>query len=297
MALVPNIDKRVLAIQSRIPKTGSTRPPSWPTLPAFHNSGVGWPLRRYPEARQGRINSITLWPRTRSKRAQNCLDALSATSLRTLGLLSIGSGRERRLSPMRDHGGVVLVLDVLAVVLTVARTWPQFIRIVVRRDKTGVSVLTWMLVMISHLGWLMYGILDHVVLLIVVNALCALGCAAILLRLRPVPYVLAPVVGMPLVSVALYGITNGALLAAIIALSLVMFIPQVLRVFRAPHHGVSPLTWTLSALSSVTWISWSIMVERPVLAAAHYVMLPTALVILGKTLRRRPGVAPVAIAP
>ncbi|HXW35919.1 MAG TPA: hypothetical protein VEJ87_15195 [Acidimicrobiales bacterium] len=192
---------------------------------------------------------------------------------------------------------MVLILGVLAVVLTVARSWPQFIRIVVKRDNTGVSVLTWMLVMTAHLGWLMYGILDHVVLLVIVNTLCALGCAAILLRLRPLQYLLVPVVGMPLASVALYGISNGALLATVIGLSLVMFVPQVLTVFRAPHHGVSPLTWALSALSSITWISWSIMVGRPLLAAAHYVMLPIALAILGKTLRRSPVIASEAITP
>jgi uncharacterized protein with PQ loop repeat len=192
---------------------------------------------------------------------------------------------------------VVLILDVLAVVLTVARTWPQFVRIVVKRDDTGVSVLTWTLVMTAHLGWLMYGILDHVVLLVVVNTLCAFGCAAILLRLRPLQYLLVPAVGVPLASVALYGISNGALLATVIGLSLVMFVPQVLRVFRAPHHGVSPLTWALSALSSITWISWSLMVGRPLLAAAHYVMLPIALAILGKTLRRRSVMASEAITP
>lgn len=200
---------------------------------------------------------------------------------------------KRRFTTTRDDGAVVIVLDVLAVVLTVARTWPQFIRIVVRRDSTGVSGLTWMLVMISHLGWLMYGLFDHVVLLIVVNTLAALGCAAILVRLRPLHYLLIGVGAMGLASAALYAISNGALLTAVIGLSLVMFVPQVVTVFREPHYGVSPLTWTLSALSSMTWISWSFLVGRPVLAAAHYAMLPIALVILGKSSRRRSLVVPV----
>ena len=198
---------------------------------------------------------------------------------------------------LRHHGGVVVVLDILAVVFTVARTWPQFIRIVVRRDSTGVSFLTWTLVLSAHLGWLTYGILDHLVLLIVVNILSALGCAVIILRLRPVVFLVAPVAGTVLASWALYEVSNGVLLGALIGLSLVMFVPQVVKVFHAPHQGVSPVTWTLSALSSITWISWSIMVGRPLLGAAHYVMLPIALAILAMTARSKRNTAAGVLAP
>lgn len=179
-----------------------------------------------------------------------------------------------------------MVLDVLAVVFTVARTWPQFIRIVVRRDSTGVSTLTWTLVLSAHVGWLTYGILDRVVLLMVVNTLSALGCAVIVMRLRSVRSLVAPVAGTLVASWALYEIRNGVLLGVLIGLSLVMFLPQVISVVRTPHEGVSPVTWTLSALASITWISWSIMIGRPLLGAAHYVMLPFALVILVMTVRK-----------
>jgi uncharacterized protein with PQ loop repeat len=192
---------------------------------------------------------------------------------------------------------VVIVLDILAVVFTVARTWPQFIRIVVRRNSTGVSTLTWTLVLSAHLGWLTYGVLDHLVLLIVVNILSALGCAVIILRLRPAVFLIAPFAGTVLASWALYEIRNGLLLGALIGLSLVMFLPQVVKVFRAPHQGVSPVTWTLSALSSITWISWSIMVGRPILGASHYVMLPIALAILAMTLRSKRNMEPEPLAP
>ena len=196
-----------------------------------------------------------------------------------------------------DHCRVVVVLDVLAVVFTVARTWPQFIRIVIRRDSTGVSSLTWTLVLSAHLGWLTYGVLDRVVLLMVVNTLSALGCAVIVLRLRPGRFLIAPVAGTLLASGGLYEISNGALLGVVIALSIVMFIPQAVKVVRAPHQGVSPVTWTLSALSSMTWISWSIMVGRPLLGAAHYIMLPFALAILAMTVRRNSRLEPEAFPP
>lgn len=192
---------------------------------------------------------------------------------------------------------MVIVLDVLAVLFTVARTWPQFIRIVVRRDSTGVSVLTWVLVMTAHLGWLTYGVLDHLLLLIIVNALSALGCALIVLRLRAVRFLVVAVAATGLASWVLYEIRNGVLLGVVIALSLVMFIPQVVKVFRAPHQGVSPLTWTLSSLSSVTWISWSLVVGRPFLAAPHYVMLPVALAILAMTRPRERAMAPEGLVP
>ena len=192
---------------------------------------------------------------------------------------------------------MVVVLGVLAVVFTVARAWPQFIRIVVRRDSTGVSSGTWILVLSAHLGWLTYGILDRVVLLIIVNTLSALGCAVIVLRLRPMRILAAAVAGTGLASWALYEISNGVLLGALIGLSLVMFLPQVVKVFHSPHQGVSPVTWTLSALSSISWISWSIMVGRPLLGAAHYVMLPVALVIVAMTLWRKPHLEREAFVP
>ena len=188
-----------------------------------------------------------------------------------------------------EHMRVILFVDVLAAVLTVARTWPQFLRIVIRKDSTGVSSLAWSLVMTSHVGWLMYGIQDHLVLLIVVNTLASGGCAAIVLRLRSVRFVVILVVGTCLAAWALYSISNGMLLSAVVGLSLVMFLPQAVKVFRAPHEGVSPATWALSAASSMTWIAWSLMVSRPALAAAHYVMLPTALLILFFALRGAPS--------
>jgi uncharacterized protein with PQ loop repeat len=209
----------------------------------------------------------------------------------------LADGWRHRLIASRDDGGVVIVLDVLAVVFTVARAWPQFIRIVVRRDSSGVSNLTWMLVLSAHLGWLTYGVLDHLALLIIVNTLSALGCAVIVLRLRPMRFLFGVVAGTSVASWALYEISNGVLLGALIGLSLVMLLPQVMKVVSAPHEGVSPVTWTLSALSSITWISWSIMVGRPLLGAPHYIMLPVALVILAMTLRRKRYLEPEVLAP
>ena len=183
---------------------------------------------------------------------------------------------------------VLLLVEVLAALLTVARTWPQFLRIVIRKDSTGVSAFAWGLVMTAHVGWLMYGIQDHVLLLMVVNALAASGCAAIMLRLGSVGPVVVLVMGTSLAAWTLYSISNGVLLSAVVGLSLIMFLPQAVKVSRAPHEGVSPVTWALSAASSITWIFWSFMVSRPALAAAHYVMLPTALVIMIRAMRGAP---------
>ena len=107
---------------------------------------------------------------------------------------------------------MVIVLGVCAAVFTVARAWPQFVRIVVRRDTTGVAPLTWMLILSAHLGWLTYGLLDGVGLLIIVNTLSALGCAVIILRLRPTRTLVTSFVGTVLASWALYEIRNGVLL-------------------------------------------------------------------------------------
>lgn len=180
-------------------------------------------------------------------------------------------------------------LSVVAVILTVSRSWPQFARIVMKKDRAGVSVVTWALALASHVGFFMYGVLSPVPLLIVVNLLAGAGCAAITWVLRSPLLVLGVVAVAATASTLAFAVADGALLALITPLAIGMFIPQLVRVFRTSARGVSPTAWVLAALSSTTWIAWAWAIDRPSIVIAHFFMLPASLAILKKTFSTRAG--------
>lgn len=171
------------------------------------------------------------------------------------------------------------VLGTLAICFTIARTWPQFVRIVVRKDKQGVSLGTWSLALTNHTGWLAYGILTNVPIFILSNLLAGFGCVATVWILHSWQRMLQIIVAITVASISIYAIGDSVLLTAISGLTLSVVLPQLVKVFRSPATGVSTLTWIISAMSSITWISWAITIERLTVVIAHFILLPAAIVI------------------
>jgi uncharacterized protein with PQ loop repeat len=183
------------------------------------------------------------------------------------------------------------VLSVVALILTTLRSWPQFVRIVVRREQTGVSALTWQIALAAHTGWFAYGLLAGLPLLVVVNLLAGAGCAATTWVLRSGVTVIAVTAAALAISALAFSVADGVHLAVVTVLAMAMFWPQLVRTFRAPAAGVSPTAWAVSALASTTWLAYAWAIDRPSIVIAHLFMLPAALVILGRRLTgRRPAV-------
>jgi uncharacterized protein with PQ loop repeat len=178
---------------------------------------------------------------------------------------------------------LTLTLSVLALVFTTLRSWPQFVRIVVKGERRGVSLLTWTLALANHTGWLLFGVLSELPLLVVVNVVAAVGCGATVWVLRSWAMATVVAAGAGSASVTAWSAGEPVLLAAITLSALVMFVPQLIRTLRRPALGVSPVAWAMSALASATWISYAVAIDRPSIVIAHGFMLPASLVILARS--------------
>lgn len=174
---------------------------------------------------------------------------------------------------------LVATLSVLATILTVLRSWPQFVRVVIRRNAEGVSALTWMLALAAHTGWMMFGVLSGIWLFVIVNFLSGAGCAGIVWKIRSPMPVAVTVAGGAALSAAVFQVGEEELLALVVGMSLAMFMPQAFATLRSNIEGVSPVAWTITALSSIVWLSWAFVIGRPTLVIAHFVMLPLAVTI------------------
>ena len=189
---------------------------------------------------------------------------------------------------------VLVIVSVLAVVFTVLRTWPQFIRIVVKKHHEGVSLLTWSIALANHTGWLVYGVLAPIPLFILSNLLAGAGCAATVWVMRGPQRTLAIFIGATVASVAIFELNDFVLLVLVNMTAFGMFVPQLVSVFRHNPAGVSVTAWVMASIASATWIAYAIVIGQPAIVLAHYFMLPAALIILIRTVvaPRRLSVSP-----
>jgi uncharacterized protein with PQ loop repeat len=178
---------------------------------------------------------------------------------------------------------LVLTLSVLTVVFTTLRSWPQFVRIVVRHEQDGVSVTTWSLALANHTGWFAYGVLAGLPVFVVVNLLAAFGCAGTVWVLRSPVRALAVAAATAALTLAAHAVDAAVVLAIITGISLSMFVPQAVRAVHRPAAGVSPASWATAALASALWLSYAWAIGRFSLVIADFFMLPLSLVILART--------------
>jgi uncharacterized protein with PQ loop repeat len=180
---------------------------------------------------------------------------------------------------------LVVFLSVLTTVLTTLRCWPQFVRIVTTGERAGVSPLTWGMALASHTGWFAYGFASGLPLLVGVNFVAALGCGATTWVLRSGWVAAAVATAAGAVAVAAARVSDSVLLVLITSAALVMFVPQLVQTLRRPAAGVSPSAWAISASASAAWLTYAWVIGHPTIVVAHYVMLPTSLLILLRCLR------------
>jgi uncharacterized protein with PQ loop repeat len=174
---------------------------------------------------------------------------------------------------------LTVALDIATTTTTIIRSWPQFFRIYVHKDKAGVSAASWQMVFAMHTIWFCYGIASHIPLLIVVNLLAGVSTGLVVIELTSVRgafTVLLPTIAFALI---INAISVHLLLVMAVTLAILWSIPQLILVFRARHEGVSPWSWTLSAINSLIWIAWGWHTHHPTVIIAHYFIFPTSSVI------------------
>lgn len=195
---------------------------------------------------------------------------------------------------------VLGVLAVLSPFLSVIRALPQ-VSSLVRSSAEGVSFSTWaMLVLIAEL-WTFYGIDASVpaeVASNIPNGVLAL--AVVVLVARRQVHVAAPllaVLGMSAI-VAIFAVlcrlhhVEGLESGAAVASSLLMYLPQCVKVFRERDlDGVASASWLIACAASVSWGVYGFLLHKPPIYLPNLVMLPLATAILVRTTVVRRGFA------
>ncbi len=193
-----------------------------------------------------------------------------------------------------------MVSGYLGAALGAAMVIPQMIRVVRNRTLAGVSSLAWSLTGLSCFTWLLYGVRTHEIPQIAGNVIIVTGAVMIAL--------LVP-------SVAPRRIRAGALVAAMLALSLVAVValptvlglaafgigvfsswPQVIASFtRDPslRSAVSRGAWALRCGSQLAWLFYAVVIHDVAVTISACTLLTSAILVLAFERRRT---APVEIA-
>jgi uncharacterized protein with PQ loop repeat len=171
---------------------------------------------------------------------------------------------------------------------------PQVVRILRTSATTGISPLTWRLLVGVNLAWMAHGVITHHPNIVVSNTLYALCTSTILILLWRHR-------GIRLWQLFVPGILLGALMVAVdafsgpIAFAVIAFIPAALSqiaqlrslVVSRSVHGVSLWWLAYCVLNQTIWLSWAVLAHEIslMIVATGLGILMTLNLILG-VLRR-----------
>ncbi len=170
----------------------------------------------------------------------------------------------------------------VAVATGVMAAWPQVARIVLRKDDTGVSLLSRRLAVCSVITWVGIGIVNGITSTIVYNAVALIGKVSTLVVIerlhdRSLKPVMTLVAGAALGCITVnfvFGDVGIELTGAASGMSMVL--GQVWKsavMYNIP--GVSPVTWLLTMSSNICWTVFGITINEWVL------IYPTVILITG----------------
>ena len=182
-------------------------------------------------------------------------------------------------------------LGLLGGVIGLSISVPQILK--VRRLGTqGVSATTWAIMYSSCCSWLGYGIRTDSPAQVLTNSV-AMGLVGFLLismaqrrpgrRARAATWAFLP--GMLIAGVYGIGHVSEQTMRVILLSFEVTFLPQLARSFiawrrKTPIPAVSNLTWSLSALSSLLWLSYAVVGGRTLVIVTALIALGAATLIV-----------------
>jgi uncharacterized protein with PQ loop repeat len=171
---------------------------------------------------------------------------------------------------------------------------PQVVRILRTSATTGISPLTWRLLIGVNLAWMAHGVITHHPNIVVSNTLYALCTSTILILLWRHR-------GIRLWQLFVPGILLGALMVAVdvfsgpIAFAVIAFIPAALSQIAQLRslavsrsvHGVSLWWLAYCVLNQTIWLTWAVLAQEisVMIVATGLGILMTLNLILG-VLRR-----------
>jgi uncharacterized protein with PQ loop repeat len=190
------------------------------------------------------------------------------------------------------------LVGVPAAVASTAIGIPQLYRLLVRRDPSGVSVLTWSLTVCSGATWVAHNLRHGETVAAVANAWSALTAAGIVYRCyldrwhRPFASSVTALVGVCAADAVAIAVAPDALGWIAAGIGMVMFVPQAWRVLSSVDSaGVSVWTWCLAIVASLLWGAYGVLHDDPAVVAPPVLTGSLALVIVLRVRyqRRRVG--------
>lgn len=198
-------------------------------------------------------------------------------------------------------------LGYLGAALGVAMVVPQLVRTIRDRSLPGVSVLSWSLMALACLSWLLYGVRTGEIPQIPGNVLLVSGAVVVALAAPSALSVglraaLLAASGLGLVALAVLA-SSAAIGFVAIGIALVSSTPQSVKsVLRrgATVSAVSPMSWVLRVASQLCWLLYALTVHDVRVVISAIVLLVNAVVVLvAETTRRTepvPAIATVEVA-
>lgn len=181
------------------------------------------------------------------------------------------------------------LLAVASPVLTVGRAVPQAVRLL-RSGASGVSVATWILILIVAELWCAYGVLAHVPAELganVPNGLLALLIAVLVGHRRAttgrvlVGASLLTAAAAALIAMSVHYGVSGLVGDVAVGGSVALYLPQLAKILRERDiSGVSLTTWVLALLSAISWGAYGILIHKLPVFLPNVVIGPSSLVIV-----------------
>lgn len=187
-------------------------------------------------------------------------------------------------------------LGVIAGVLGIFVFIPQMGRVIKHKSQVGVSLGTWLLILLSTVGWTVFGwryfswsqILTNWVSVVLALTLCY-----VLMRERYTFITrLLVLAGVVVPTALVVGFGPEWLMAITLCLPLLSRFPQAAESFhswrRVRSTMVSLTTYWLSTASSTLWVVYGILTDRPVLVwFSLFIVLLNITIVLFEILAQR----------
>ncbi len=181
---------------------------------------------------------------------------------------------------------------------------PQIVRTFAERTVPGVSALSWALLGLSCMTWMLYGIRAHELPQIPGNIFMVTGAAVIVLAVPSAISVARRAARLATAAAAI------ATLAAVLpptsigflgfGIGLFSAVPQLIKSMRRPGHQLSAVSvpaWVLRGISQACWLFFAVVVgDLAVTISASFILTSSALLVVCE-LGRRDAASPPSSPP
>lgn len=186
-----------------------------------------------------------------------------------------------------------LLLGLVCTGLSISFVWPQVWRVRDGRPVDGISGPSVLQGTLGGAFWVLYGLMRLEPALIGANALMSVANALIIAALVRAgtlrrSTLSGAAVAWIVVAVPLAFLSTAALGWAAILVGATAIVPQVVVAVReADLTGVSLPTFLLLGAAATSWTAYGLLIGDPLVVVPNVVIIPSTLVIVGRTMRFR----------